>query len=158
VTDADRQWQLAELQAQVARLRSDHHERSSDRSLRTHKLYVVLGVGMSMMTMIVVAAIYVLKPGDTNLSTTIIGITMPSALALIGYGLNHNIRGVYHLADGNLSVVKRDLNVALDKIERLQEVRVEEAQRTVPLVADGDTLKIPSDAHGLIVEKRDPKP
>lgn len=152
MTDEERA-RLLELQVQVDRLREDRNERSSDRTTLTiHKLYVILGVMMSLVTMMTVAALYVLKPGDASLSTTIIGITMPSALALIGYGLQHTMRGVYHLADGNLSVVRRDLHLALDKIEQLQEARIEEAQRTVPLVLDGEKLKVPEGSTGLIVD------
>ena len=153
-SEAERQRQLLELQVQVARLRTEHNERSSDRQrIEAPTVFVVLGVVMSLVTMVAVAALYLLRPYEPALSTTIIGITMPSALALIGYGLQQQSRNVYHLADGNLSVVKRDLNVALDKIEHLQEVRVEEAQRTVPLVVDGDKLKVPAVAAGLIVDR-----
>lgn len=152
LTDGERQ-RLLELQMEVARLREDHNERSTDRALgASHRLYVILGVLMSMVTMVTVAAVYVIRPGDSSLSTTIIGITMPTAIALIGYGLQNNIRGVYHLADGNLSVVQRDLHIALDRIDHLQEVRVDEAQRTIPLVADGATLKVPEMAAGRIVD------
>lgn len=156
MTDEERQ-RLQELQLEVARMREDHNERSSDReSNDSSRLYVILGVGMSLVTMLTVAALSVLRPGEASLSTTVIGITMPTALGLIGYGLQHNIRRVFRLADGNLSVVRRDLQVALGKIERLQEVRVEEAQRTIPLVAEGDTLKVPEMAAGRIVERKPP--
>lgn len=155
MTEADRQRQLADLQAQVSRLRHDHRERATDRSGQwTSHLYVMLGVGLLVVTLLAVAGLYAAGQKDTSVITN---ITVPTALSLIAYGLNKNIRSVYHLADGNLSVVKRDLNVALEKIEHLQEVRVEEAQRTIPLVAEGDTLKIPADAQGLIVEVKDPK-
>lgn len=155
MTDDERQRQLADLQAQVARLRHDHRERSGDRTGQwTSHLYVMLGVGLLVVTLVAVAGLYAVGQKDTSIITN---ITVPSALALIAYGLNHNIRGVYHLADGNLSVVKRDLSVALEKIEHLQEVRVEEAQRTVPLVSDGDTLKIPPVVQGMIVDMKETK-
>ena len=48
--------------------------------------------------------------------------------------------------------MKRDLNVAVGKIEHLQEQRVEEAQRSIPLVVEGQQLKVPEVAAGLIVE------
>lgn len=154
-TEFERQRQLAVLQAQVAQLRSDHKERSSDRGGQwTAHLYVMLGVGLLVVTMIAVAVLSAAGQHDTGYITN---ITVPSALALIAYGLNTNIRSVYHLADGNLSAMKRDLNIALGRIDQLQEVRVAEAQRTIPLVAEGDTLKIPADAQGLIVEVKEPK-
>lgn len=120
------------------------------------QLCIALGVLMSMATMFVVAGLYILRPYDSTLTTAIVGITMPIAMSLIGYGLQGHIRSVYNLADGNLSVVRRDLNVALDKIEELQTRRVEDAQRTIPLVVDGDRLKVPPGSAGLIIERPSP--
>ena len=43
-----------------------------------------------------------------------------------------------------------------DEIEHLQEQRVEEAQRSIPLVVEGQQLKVPEVAAGLIVEVKPP--
>lgn len=155
LTDAERAQQLSLLQAEVARLREDHHERSSDRA-DPSRLYVTLGVGLLLLTMLAVTALYGLGKQDANLIGLITGITGPSALALIAYGLQNHIREVYHLADGNLSVMRRDFNNALARIQQLQETRIAEAQATVPLVAEGSTLKIPAGVSGRIVDVEPP--
>lgn len=101
-------------------------------AIRSATIYVVLGVLVCLVTVAAVVFVSLKQPSNASIISTIIGITTPITLALLGYGLQNTLQGVHRLVDGNLSVVRAKLEAALVKIEEMHATALGVAERSQP--------------------------